>query len=229
MTYSRYAIYYAPPETAGWTRFCTGWLGWDMLSGRPADHPEATGLPRPISEITATPRKYGLHGTLKPPFRLAEGTTAAGLEAACADLAATLAPFELAGLRLTRLGRFLCLQPSGPAEALAALAGACVQQLDRFRAPAGTAELARRRAAGLSPRQEDNLTRWGYPYVLEDFRFHITLSGRLPKDQIGAVESWLAPRLTPLLPDGFTVPDIALVGEASDGMFHLIRRFPLSG
>ena len=227
MRFSRYAIYYAPPEGADWTRFCTGWLGWDMLTGTPATFPEAPELPRPVSEITQEPRKYGLHGTLKPPFRLAPGSTQEGLETACAELAASLSPFDLEGLRLTRLGRFLCLQSPGPAEPLADLAATCVREPDRFRAPPGEAELARRRAAGLSARQEGYLANWGYPYVMDEFRFHITLSCRLPKGEIDDIESWLDSRRTPLLPDRFEVAEIALVGEGKGGLFHLIRRFPL--
>ncbi len=55
--------------------------------------------------------------------------------------------------------------PGGPAPALDALAAACTRSLDRFRAPHRTQPdavvLAPRRARGLTPRQEANLTRWG--------------------------------------------------------------------
>ena len=48
-----------------------------------------------------------------------------------------------------------------------------------FARPPGAAELERRRKAGLSAAQEKMLLRWGYPYVLDEFRFHLTLTGRL--------------------------------------------------
>ena len=228
MTFQRYAIYYAPPADADWSRFATRWLGWDMETGTEAPHPEVADLPLSVAEITATPRKYGLHATIKPPFRLAEGMTRAGLEIACADLCASLAPVTLDGLELTRLGRFLALCPTGDTTALNALAARAVEALDAFRAPAPDSELARRRAAGLSPAQEQNLLRWGYPYVMEEFRFHITLSGKLAKPELGPVTEALAQHLAAGLPVPFTIPDLALMGEAEDGRFHLIHRYALS-
>ncbi|MDX2483043.1 MAG: DUF1045 domain-containing protein [Pseudodonghicola sp.] len=229
MNFQRYAIYYAPPAEAEWGRFATHWLGWDMATGAEVAHPEAPDLLLPVSEITATPRKYGLHATIKPPFRLAEGQTRAALEAGCAALCADLAPLRMDGLALARLGRFLALRPLGETAALTALAARTVEALDAFRAPAPEAEVERRRAAGLSPAQEANLMRWGYPYVMDTFRFHITLSGKLAKPVLGAVETTLALDLVPLLPAPFGIADLALVGEDAAGQFHLIHRYTLSG
>ncbi|WP_264211250.1 DUF1045 domain-containing protein [Leisingera thetidis] len=226
MTFTRYAIYFVPPADAQWSRYAASWLGWDMEAGCGLTHPAETGLD--IAAITSVPRKYGLHATLKPPMRLAGGQSQATLEDACAALAAAQQPVALEGLHLARLGRFLALCPSGGVTGLNALAAACVTDLDRFRAPQTEAELERRRAAGLSPEQEKNLSRWGYPYVLEQFRFHITLTGKLPKSQLPAVENALDAHLIPLLPAPFEIRDLALAGEAPDGRFHLIQRYPLS-
>lgn len=230
MTFTRYAIYYVPPAEADWSRFGARWLGWDMEAGTGAahpDHPALAGLD--IAAITSVPRKYGLHATLKPPMRLAEGTSAGMLDKACAALAASQPPVVLDGLELARLGRFLALRPAGDETALRALAAACVRELDPFRARAPEAELARRRAAGLTGAQEENLMRWGYPYVMEAFKFHITLTGKLPKAELPAVEAALGKTLLPLLPSPFEIRDLALMGEAEDGYFHLIHRYALSG
>lgn len=226
MQVRRYAVYYLPPPGEDWARLGRDWLGWDIETGRPAG---PLALPGPAGAITETPRRYGLHATLKPPFRLADGTEPAGLEAALAGLAARLAPAMLEGLALTRLGRFLALCPTGPTTALDRLAAACVADLDAFRAPPSPAELARRRAAGLSPAQEARLRRWGYPHVMEGFRFHITLTGRLPSPDLDAVESALSARFASALPRPLPIDQIALVGEREDGFFQLLRRFPLGG
>ena len=162
-------------------------------------------------------------------MRLAEGTSRTDLDAACAALAATQAPVTLDGLHLARLGRFLALRPLGDESALNALAAACVTELDAFRAPAPDAELARRRAAGLTPKQEQNLVTWGYPYVLDQFRFHITLTGKLPKPELPSVEKALQAHLIPLLPAPFAITDLALMGEDAEGRFHLIHRYALTG
>ena len=228
MIFKRFALYFAPSETADWARFCTRWLGWDMAAGATVPHPELTALPRPVPDITETPRKYGLHATIKPPFRLAEGHDRDGLEAACAAFCNALAPVRLDGLHLTRMGRFLALCPVGDQTALNVLAATCVRHLDRFRAPPTTAELDHRRAANLSPDQETNLTRWGYPYVMDAFRFHITLTGRLPKSELSVVETALSAELNPLLPAPFVIDQLALVGEDDKGRFHLIHRYALS-
>ena len=97
----------------------------------------------------------------------------------------------------------------------------------RHRAPLTDDELARRRAANLTPDQEALLLRWGYPYVLDAFRFHITLSGKLPKAEAEATLATLTPHLAPLLDAPFIIDNLCLLGEAQDGMFHLIHRYPL--
>lgn len=227
MTFTRYAIYYTPPATVDWSVFATQWLGWNMETGQSVAQPVISGLD--LAEVTAVPRKYGLHATLKPPMRLAPGHSLDDLQQACAQLAARQAPVTLEGLHLARLGRFLALRVSGDEAALGALAAACVRDLDPFRAPATAGELDKRRAAGLSPAQEAYLTAWGYPYVLDQFRFHVTLTGKLPKAELGGVEAALEAHLMPLLPRPLQIRDLALVGEDADGRFHMIHRYALSG
>jgi hypothetical protein len=135
----------------------------------------------------------------------------------------------LEGLTLTRLGGFLALTVKGKTAPLNALANKVVSELDTFRAPLTQAELDRRRKSRLSPRQEELLAQWGYPYVMEEFRFHITLTGRLPRTQAEHVHAVLTPVLSTMLPTPFVVGSLCLVGEDTDGMFHLIHRYALSG
>lgn len=226
MTFTRYAIYFAPPAQAAWSQFATSWLGWDMESGREVTHPAISGLD--IATITQVPRKYGLHATMKPPMRLAEGHSFEALHDACQTLAANQKPVSLEGLEIARLGRFLALRPIGDESALNALAAACVKELDAFRAPLTEADLEKRRANGLTAEQDAHLVKWGYPYVLDQFRFHITLTGKLPKAELPAVEAALTEQLQPLLPRPFEISDLALMGEAEDGRFHLIHRYALA-
>ncbi|MFZ5962383.1 DUF1045 domain-containing protein [Thalassococcus sp. BH17M4-6] len=223
MSYTRFGIYYLPPD-GPLAAFGAGWLGWDVVRGAAAKQPD---LPD-IEDVTATPRKYGFHGTLKPPFRLAPGMSQQALEEAIAALVAVCAPAHCDGLTLTPLGRFLALTATGDASGIGRVAADCVRDLDRFRAAPTDAELARRRKSGLTARQEAMLTAWGYPYVIEEFRFHMTLTGRLPRDRIGHWQDTLADHLPPL-PAPFALDAVALVGERADGCFELIRRYPLAG
>jgi putative phosphonate metabolism protein len=226
--YERYALYWAP-DPGPLADFTARWLGWDAARGCAVVHPDLPGLPLTVAEITATPRIYGFHGTVKPPFRLAPGTDAAGLHRAAAALCARLAPVTLPGLGLHRLGGFVALTPEGDATPLAALAAEAVAVLDPFRAPPTAAEIARRRPDRLTDRQRAHLARWGYPYVMEDFQFHLTLSGDLPEPAAQAVAAALAPVLAPMLPRPFRVDSLCLFGQAGDGMFRLLHRYTLSG
>jgi putative phosphonate metabolism protein len=217
----RQAIYFAPPAGSALARFGAGWLGWDAEAGAAVAGPVVPGR----AALVAGPRRYGFHATLKPPFRLAEGVDAAGLDAAVAAVAAGFGRFEVR-LRLGWLGGFLALVPAGEAEDVAALAAACVTRLDRFRAPPGAAELARR-GAGLDAVEAANLARWGYPWVLERFRFHMTLTGPVPQAGRAAAEAALAPLVAPLLAAPVPVVDVCRFGEGADGMFRVIRRYRL--
>lgn len=226
--YRRYAIYYAPPA-GDFARRTAEWLGWDVQTGQDMAQPDLPGLPLPLADLTTDPRKYGFHGTIKAPFRLAEGADAAGLSAAVTALAARLAPVVLPGLALKRLGGFLALVPEGDETELMALAAEVVTGLDAFRAPLTEAEIARRRPERLNPRQRDLLAQWGYPYVLEEFRFHLTLSDKLDEAEGAALAAVAAGYFEGSLPRPFAIGDLCLFGEDAAGRFHLLSRHALTG
>ncbi|MDD9730130.1 DUF1045 domain-containing protein [Mameliella sp. AT18] len=228
MHFSRYAVYVTLPQ-GPLSDFGAAWLGWNAATGERPDAPVVHGLPLPAHEITATPRKYGLHGTIKPPFRLVGGMDFDALHDGFARFCATQAPVTLDGLALTRRGRFLALTPVGETGALSTLAARTVEALDPFRAPLTEAELDKRRKSGLNDRQEALLTRWGYPYVMDQFRFHITLSGKLDREMAEQVRSALLPHVEPHLTSPFTVEALTLCGEDSTGYFHELHRYALSG
>jgi len=170
------------------------WLGRSVVGGSPAPAAAApAGWTRAeVDAITVDARRYGFHGTLKAPFRLAAGRDLAELDAAVADLAGARDRIALPGLRVASLSGFLALVPTGPAPALDALAADVVTGLDGFRAPPTDAETARRDPASLSPRQRELLETWGYPHVLDRFRFHLTLTDRIPPAARPRVEAALA-------------------------------------
>lgn len=227
MAFRRYAIYHTPQGALG--RFGADWLGWDLERGQPTTPPDIDGLPAPWDDITGTPRKYGFHATVKPPFRLAEGCTQADLVAAFTAHCANTAPVTLDGLELAQLGRFLALVPTGDTQALDARAADTVRDLDAFRAALSDTDLARRRASGLTPEQDALLLQWGYPYVMDQFRCHYTLSGKLPKAQATQLRAALDHVVIPLIPQPFPIDTLSLCGEDTAGRFHLVHRATLSG
>ena len=172
---ARVGIYYCPREDDPLFAAGAAWLGRDPFLGCPVAQPALPG----IEEVTADARGYGFHATLKPPFRLAPGMTWAALMAAVDGLAGELEPFDLPRLSVQDVHGFLALRETEASAPLRALADSWVERLDRFRAPPSEAELARRRRSNLSPAHEAMLTRWGYPYVFEEWFFHMTLTRRL--------------------------------------------------
>jgi putative phosphonate metabolism protein len=224
--FDRYAIYFTP-QPGPLADFGAQWLGWDLVTGAEVAHPQVDGID--VAALTQTPRKYGFHGTMKAPFRLAPGTTLADLTKATAQFCASRPAFDLTGLRLASLGRFLALIPDGDAGPLNDLAGAAVTTLDPFRAPLTEADLQRRRASGLSPAEDAYLVQWGYPYVLDLFQFHMTLSGSLDPETLAQTQQALRPLLDPILPRPFRIDSLTLCGEDASGRFHQIERFGLGG
>lgn len=223
---ARLALYWAPELDDPLHALGSAWLGRDAETGAPAPQPSLPGLD--IAELTADARGYGLHATLKPPFRLAV-SWAEALRAAEA-LAARIAPFDLPPLAVEDLGGFLALRESAPCPGLQALADTCVEALDPCRAPPSAAELARRRKAKLSPRQEALLDRWGYPYVFAEWRFHVTLTRRLTP----AEKAVVLPAVTAFLGEAPARPrriaSISLFTQAAAGApFLIAERLPLRG
>lgn len=176
----RVAVYFAPhPESAWWQAGST-WLGRCARTGVSFLQPEVPGLtPRAFRARTAEPRRYGFHATLKPPFRLADGARMDDVLQALDGLARETAPFTLPPLSVTMLGTFLALRTEGDNGAAHRLAARCVTALHPWAAQLSDEELAQRRQQPLTAEQDALLQRWGYPWVMEQFRFHLSLTGGL--------------------------------------------------
>jgi putative phosphonate metabolism protein len=223
----RYALYFAPEPGTPLDRFGNAWLGRDARTGEAMPPSAVPGLTAAeVTRLTAAPRRYGFHATLKPPFALAEGQRPEALFEAISRFAAQRLPLAAPPLRLARLDGFLALVPSDRTAELHALADDCVVAFDAFRAAPGEAELARRRAAGLTPRQGAQLRRWGYPYVFEDFRFHMTLTGTLAPAEQAVLMAALAPLVAPFGREPLPVRAVSLFAQpAPDQPFRRLRDF----
>ncbi|WDR07016.1 DUF1045 domain-containing protein [Devosia rhodophyticola] len=226
----RFAIYYAPATTHPlWDR-AASWLGRDPANKERHDGPVA-GIDRNrLLNLTQSASRYGFHATIKAPMALASGATRADLQAALERFAKTYAPVDLGRLQIGDLSGFLALVPTDPDEAIKDFAATVVEQFEIFRAPLTNKVRAARLADGLTPRQEELLDAYGYPYAFEEFQFHMTLTDRLAPaeraDIAAAANTWFAPELeAPLQLDR-----LALYHEADSGsMFTRIADFPLQG
>jgi len=226
----RYAVYYAPAPDSALHRLGSHLLGRDAWSGDALPAPVFAGIaPEQMAVITAEPRRYGFHATLKPPFSLAPGCTEIALVRALETFTARVAAFDAPALRLAEIGRFLALVPSAECRELTVLAERAVRAFEPFRAPLSRAERARREAASLDARERELLAEWGYPYVLERWRFHLTLTGRLDAFERAAVKAALAPVVAPLEGEPLRVDALALfVQPASDAAFRCHLRCTLA-
>jgi len=184
---ARYAIYYIPePETA-LAALGSALLGRDSETGKEIPQAGLTGFSQQsLSDLTANAWRYGLHATLKAPFFLKKGMTERDLLLSAARFVMGRRTITLPRLELAGIASFFALVPSreGPdrvktIERITTLATDAVVFFDPFRAAPSEQELARREAQNLTERQRTLLSEWGYPYVFDEYRFHITLTGKL--------------------------------------------------
>jgi putative phosphonate metabolism protein len=223
---ARVAVYYAPPPDDPLFAAGAAWLGRDPESGAPTPQPDIPD----IAEVTAEPRLYGFHATLKPPMRLAEGRQWFDVAEAAMQLADRAAPFDLPHLAVYDLFGFLALRETIPCPPLQALADACVEQLDPLRAPPSDAELTRRRRAKLTARQDEMLVRWGYPYVFDTWFFHMTLTRRLTADEKRRYQPAAEKYFAHAIATPRRVTEICLFLQSGAGKpFVIAQRLPLRG
>jgi hypothetical protein len=216
----RAALYWAPAlNDPLWQRGCA-WLGRDAQTGATCAQPDVPC----IGELTAQPRRYGFHATLRPPMRLATGWDE--FRQAARGVAQRFRPFALPPLAVAEIGGFLALRESSPCADLQALADACVELTERHRLPASPEEIALRRQAGLSARQEEMLRRWGYPYVMQDWFFHLTLTRRLAESELARARAAAAGHFQSVTAMPRAVREICIFTQGA-GDFMIAERCPL--
>lgn len=214
----RYAIHYTPSPNDPMTHAAAAWLGRDVYSGQTVEPPALCGLGmQEISYHTALPRRYGFHGLIKAPFRLAEEVSEAALLRELMCFAGTLQPFALPPLEIGRLGNGYGLVPSWPSEMLNFLAASIVQAFDRYRAPLSDADIERADPDRLSATQLTNLHRWGHPYVMDEFRFQMVLTGDVAAGENLRVERAVRSVFEPLLARQMEFSNLALFVEEEPG------------
>ncbi|TDK39116.1 DUF1045 domain-containing protein [Rhizobium deserti] len=214
----RYAIHFTPPAHDPLALAAAQWLGRNAFSGEAVEPPAIRGIGlHDIAYHTAVPRRYGFQATLKAPFRLPADVSEAMLLRHLMRFAGAHDPFELPHLEVVRLGNFFGLAPAVPCETMRFLAASVVQEFDAFRAPLSEAELERCDPDSLSATQFANLHRWGHPYVMEEFRFHMALTGPLSTTEMPLFEKTLREYFAPYLRHPIEIANLALFVEEETG------------
>ena len=220
MNFSRYAIYYIPDLPL--FQIGSDWLGWNSIIG------QETTLSADHHRITDRPRKYGFHATVKPPFSLASHSTLGELQDAFHAFCASVSPATGGTLKISRLGRFLAMAQDVQSNEVTELVASTVSNFDKFRAPLSDQDIAKRRQRRLTPQQDALMLRWGYPYVMQEFKFHMTLTGPLAPNEIDAIEHDANTRFREFLGQPLKITSLALLGEDSEsGRFHVIEKLSL--
>jgi putative phosphonate metabolism protein len=227
----RFAVYFVPPADSDLYRFGAGFLGYDCYTCADLGYPQDAGIGAPEwMELTREPRRYGFHATLKAPFRLRPASTEIDLIEKLHRVAASPRPVVMIEPVIQTLGRFIAIVPANTSAKLDRLAADCVTAFDEFRRPLAPRERRKRLAAGLSERQIENLDRWGYPYVFDEFRFHMTLSGSVDADLRDSMVAILRARFERINGgDPLPIRQVALVRQDVETTpFHLVCQAELN-
>jgi putative phosphonate metabolism protein len=228
--YPRYAIYYAPEPGSVLDLFGAELLGYDAYHGIDVPFPCDMDLPPDWREMTQDPRKYGFHATLKPPMTLAPGRNEDELIAACAAFANTPRAIPTIKPVVDVISGFIAIVPAMASPDLGNLAAECVREFELFRAPLTEQGRARRNPSTLTSRQRDYLEHWGYPYVFEEFRFHMTLTDRLDDGRRTPILDMLRRRFRLIGAMDLAVDRIALFRQDEpDQRFQIIGIWLLKG
>ena len=222
----RYAIYYTPAAEHPLAQLGTEWLGRDAFTGEYVTRREFPDLSNhDIDRLTSSPSHYGFHATMKAPFELIAGQTEAKLLAHLEKFVLKQSAFDVR-LAVRPLDQFLALRLTENSEAMRTLHEACVKDFDGFRAALSYDDIERRRKANLSPEQDVRMLDWGYPYIFEDFRWHMTLSGRILSDSTREkVLKFLEDLFQPVLAEHHRVDGIAVYRQVDrDAPFNIIAR-----
>jgi putative phosphonate metabolism protein len=228
----RFAIYFVPPADTALYRFGASVLGYDCYAGEDVERPRDGDLtPAEWAALTAEPRRYGFHATLKAPFRLKAEVDHEEVLASMRTLAASISRVPAFEPVVGLIGGFVAILPAIQSPALDRLAADCVTAFERFRLPLTAPERDRRLAAGLSPSEAANLDRFGYPYVFDEFRFHMTLTGRIEPDRRAAIHTLLQSAFGKACGRGtIRLNRLALVRQdCPDGAFRVIGHAALQG
>ena len=227
---TRYAVYCTPPPFSRLAAFGASILGYDCYQRTDVPHARLNGIdPVVLGLLTVAPRRYGFHATVVAPFAL----NRSGQPDLVEEIAAFTRehhPIMLGPLRVGTFGRFVVLEPAGNQAAVARLAASCVKAFDRHRAPLSSSDRERRALGGLTPRQIELMDRWGYPYVLDQYRFHMTLAGPIPDGQMEQITAALSEAFAPMAGDHFEIDALSLMHQADQSeRFRVIDRYRLRG
>lgn len=214
----RYAIYFTPSADDALAQCGAHWLGRDAFTGL-----DLTIVDQQRRALVATPARYGFHATIKAPFNLIDPSQERALKDAFTEFCAVNTAINLPDLNLRYSGNSFVLGLTHSNAKLQQLAADIVRRFDEFRAPLEQRDIDRRKPDQLSNSQRHNLYQWGYPHVMDDFRFHMTLTGPVPEEARASVAAKIEEHFKAFLGKDLTFGGLGLFIEPARGEnFHVV-------
>ncbi len=189
---ARFAVYFSPDDASELASFGAYALGRDATGNATAasqgDYPDD----RVASRLRSKPAHYGFHATLKAPFELSQLSNKSLLLEDVEALASNTRSISLHSLYPRALAGFMALTlKSDVNTSVSHLASHCVERLESHRATLSAADIARRQTGQLSDTQQHYLVKYGYPFVMSEFQFHMTLTDNLQDTTDTPYTLWL--------------------------------------
>ena len=234
--YSRYAIYYAPPKESSLEEFGRYWFGWDPLNAKLINNKQRInylngfGIKnlKNIDKNVLIAKKYGFHGTLIPPFKLNKNYSTNLLFKKTEDIAKKFKKFKFYKFKLKKMNNFYAFVQNKKNNNINKLSNRLVRELFKFRSPLTKKEIDRRNPSKLSKLQLNILYKWGYPYLMSEFNFHMTLASEVTGNKLYLELKKIERNKEIILNEINNFDKIYIFGENQKGMFENLENFSLS-
>lgn len=236
---ARYAIYFTPEDKSDLAYFGACALG-RMPDGSDLIHREemlrsdetlisnTVFIDKSLAiELRERPSHYGFHATLKAPFHLAENRYEEELLESVQAFSESQQLINLESLQPQKISGFMALTLENQPESLLSLAEQCVRRFEPFRAPLTDEDLQKRKPEDLDEQQRAYLFEFGYPYVLSEFRFHMTLTGPVNDNTHDEYIDWLTSLYYDIVREGRTLDRLAVFKQPDrSSPFVRLAEFP---
>jgi len=226
--YSRYAIYYAPPKESNLEEFGRYWFGWDPINAKSINNKQRInylngfGIKnlKNIDKNVLIAKKYGFHGTLIPPFKLNKNYSTNTLFKKTEEIAKKLKKFKFYKFKLKKINNFYAFVQNKKNNNINKLSNRLVRELFKFRSPLTKKEIDRRNPSKLSKLQLNILYKWGYPYLMSEFNFHMTLASEVTGNKLYLELKKIERNKEIILNEINNFDKIYIFGENQKGMFE---------
>ena len=234
--YKRVAIYFLPKKNSSLENFGKNLLGRDINKKKKISltRRQKYFISRgftffdELKDYCEQPAKYGFHATLKAPFRLKRNVKTKNFYDVISHIAAQHSRFKIKGLKIVYSKKFTFITSRKPNKLLRNLENDLVKHLDTFRAELNKTEIKKRIPDSLTFKQNKYLKEWGYPFVFDQFKFHMTLMNQNNNKLSNKQKLELEKLIYKISNNVIEFNEISLLGENKNGHFEEIKRFKLN-